>query len=165
MDLTMLLAIYGAALGTIGTWLSIKNYRDHRRDRLPDVRVSMREMVTFSTNRLTRERGPSKDVLSVKAENHGQGRVTLKAFALVPEGHDKLFLILEPIGLPLPHDLEPGKDCSLVVEIAKLARNAQKEGMSGTLRMRARFEDALGNAFTSAPLAFDIDHWLERARG
>jgi hypothetical protein len=164
MDLTSLLALYGAALGTAGTLLSLKNYFDRRRDRLPDVRVSMREMVTFSANRLTGEREPSKDVLSVTARNHGRRRVTLKAFALVPKDHDSQFLILEPLGLPLPHDLDPGRDCSLVVETVRLARAAQEKGMDGMLQLRARFQDALGNAWESAPLAFDIQRWLKEGR-
>lgn len=98
--------------------------------------------------------------LIVEAKNPGTECVTLNAFGLrLPDGGQ----IVSPSAdgtVRLPHDLYPGKNCIMWIEIKPVAESFAEQGLRKKIKLSGFYRDALGREYKSNSLDFDPPAWL-----
>jgi len=154
-SISLVLGIWGSVLGTYGAWRAHKLYRQQQRDRIPDVRVSVQEMVSLQPIPMGTG-GLETDVVAVTIRNHGLVRVTLNFLWFRPEDGKHNWAVLQPVGVGLPHDLEAGKACTLSASSRHLKETARGAGYAGAIRLRAHLSDAIGREWKSELIEFDV---------
>lgn len=105
IQLTTIIATYGAILATLGFILSlILGVHEIRKDRA-QIKLSIDSgTLIFHDNKV------SESFLLVKAVNSGKGKVILNSFGFImKDGSSQV--IIEPYILELPHELEERRSC------------------------------------------------------
>jgi len=104
--------------------------------------------------------GTSDYLIFFDAANVGERPVTLnKPCLILPDGR-YLWLVGAQGIEPFPHELLPGKSCTVWEELREVAASLSREGFSGEIKVVCMFRDAVGNSYKSKPMSFGVDHWL-----
>lgn len=96
--------------------------------------------------------------------NLGSRPVALESWhILLPDGTD-LRIPNGKWGGRGPLELPPDSSerCERYIEPYDLAQAIREHQLAGVVKVRGQFRDHSGKAFTSKPLAFDTDYWMEQ---
>jgi hypothetical protein len=145
--ITAIVAIYGALLST---WNAILNWKVNRRR----LRVEVTRSFVAVDN-------PTLMIL-LKTSNPGHRSLMLRDAGFVcPKG---LYLIAPKLSgeALLPHELKEGNGCAFWVDPSELAELLRRNGKSGTVRIKAYFEDSLGKRHYSNRFYLNIQEEISR---
>ncbi len=150
-----LIALYGAALSTGLLILQLYRIRVEQTERRPRIKVEL------SPGAITQ--GPRKSgiMIILVAANVGSRAVTLQLPSLLLPNGRKLVLLQPGGNVSFPHELLPGRSCTLWEDMKELAQSLLKEGCSGETKIVCEFRDAVGNSHKSKPFAFAVDYWAK----
>lgn len=156
MDTGTILAMIGTAATVAGVMLGIMSYRDKHRARRPAITV--RVYNGFHTY------GPDiSDLrLFIEAANTGEKPVTLSSWGFkLPDG--RTVVLMEPFtNVTFPHELLPGKNCSVAADVKDLARSLAQEGFGGKVKLIGFYRDQLDNEYRSpTPFNLDLIEWAK----
>lgn len=141
-----MVALYGAVLSTYNV-VAQRNEKRHQ----------LRVHLSFGFNVYGTPGGGSTlgpTVLSAEARNPGYRTVTITSVGLQLPNRRQMFLDLQSLTPPLPYDLEPGRNYVAWVEEKTVAETLKAEGLSGTVKLRGFYADALGSRFWSKSIKF-----------
>lgn len=104
-------------------------------------------------------------MLLLEAGNIGNRTVTLSG-----EGFElpdrKTMVFPAPQGnVTFPHDLEPGKNCTIWVEAWRVARSLKEAGYKGEVKLVGFYRDQTDKLYRSRPYTLDVDDWAKDASG
>ena len=135
---TAAIALYGAVLATYTAWTK---WRENR----ASIRVTLQMAIG------TVPPAFSGYAIRVGAENHGFRDVHFDAFSggVQVKGLKKTFLIVKPLGNPLPRTLKHGEDVSVLGELQALNDGIKAEMGPGTYKVRGVMRDALNRVHRS----------------
>lgn len=145
--ITMVLAIFGAALSTFN-WFHARK-RDKR-----SLRVSTRTVMLAYGSHL------GEPWAKVEATNDGIRPVTVRIISFQTPDKKRIFNTA-PSGLPgldstpLPCTLKDGESASFFISYANLSAALRANGYSGTVRLTPIAEDSAGSAYYDEPLEVD----------
>ncbi len=147
--LTVLVAVYGAALSTYNLIVA-------RRDRRRTVRVFLKQGLAAP--------GPEPEpVFILEAVNPGQRSITLTGCGVLWPNR-KTFRIPRPLGsATFPHELGDGKSCTILFPLRDVVRALQQGGFHDQVSVRAVFTDTLGKDHLSKPFNGDASDWAKAA--
>jgi hypothetical protein len=156
VDLTTIIALYGAGLATVLGVLELYRFRIEQAEKKPRVEV------TVSTGFLSQGPTTSPAMLVLEAANSGSQPVTLNGIpSLLLPDKQKVILLGAESDVEFPHELLPGKKCTFWRDIKKLASSLKTKGYSGQLNVVGEFKDAIGNSYKSKSFPFDIEDWAK----
>jgi hypothetical protein len=156
MSLTDWTAAYGAVLSTILALFGAIRWFLERSEKRPRIQVTTN--LGFST--VPGTPGTSDYLIYFEAANVGERPVTLnKPCLILPDGRYLWLLGAQGVEA-FPHELLPGKNCTVWEELREVAMSLSKEGFSGEIKVVCMFRDAVGNSYKSKPMSFGVDHWL-----
>lgn len=140
---TAVVAAYGAALSTV---VFLANRREKKRE----VKVEL----SYCFPTYGSEVGSHS--IMVQAANHGYRAVRLTGCGVaLPNKHHVVFVDAE--GHEFPCDLEGGKNCIRMVPVSVAGQEMKRVGLSGIVKVRGFYRDALGVVYKSKPFKFDVD--------
>jgi hypothetical protein len=105
----------------------------------------------------------SSPLLLSSAMNSGTKTVTLTSSGLILPNKDKRYMFfVEPhSNVHFPYELTEGKSCEVWLTQRELETDLQREGFSGTIKVRGYYRDAIGNQYKSKPIKFNIESGLK----
>jgi len=156
---TLIIAIWGAVLGTLSFVWQVISYVIERR---PKIEVS----ISFGTMDIL---SALQDVIVLEAVNRGSVKVSFSSLPtfLLSNGtvkEEQQLITRSLFGANFPYDLEPRKNVPLYILMSKLVESLKAKGFSGRIKLTGLFVDALGNRYKSEPLDLDIDYWSEKLK-
>lgn len=140
---TAAVAIYGALLSTYNAYIARKQSRTQIR-------------VTVSYGFLTSGPNLSDDMLILSASNAGRHAVSLTSVGFVLPTKQQLVITSEGSS-QLPHHLTEGTSITHWIPVREVARILRDRRFSGTVKITAFYNDAVGARHYSKPLSFDVD--------
>ncbi len=145
-NITALVALYGAILSTF-------NHLSQRKER--QRRVTVRLSNAFLSN----PAGVSPTMLSIEASNPGHLSINLNSPGILfPDKRSLVFP--HPQGtVNFPHDLAPGNNCTVWIEMKKVAHNLHDSGFKGKINLIGFYRDGIGKQYKSRKFKFNIDEW------
>lgn len=103
-------------------------------------------------------------MLVLEAANSGQVPVTLRTIPSLLLPDDQQAILISAVKeFDFPYTLLPGTNYHVWKDIRNLATEMRSNGYSGTVNIRGRFIDAVGNSYASRPFPFDVDGWANPA--
>lgn len=144
--LTAIIAVYGAVLSTVN---SISHWRTKRRH----VRVEVKRGYLVST---APRHVRGANMIFVQARNTGYRSVVLSAPGFrLPNKREAVIPL--PIGsVSLPHELKDGNNCTVWADPKELIKAMKGEKLSGKVKLRGFFVDALDCRHLSRSFIFDM---------
>lgn len=142
-------ALITVAVTVLGLGLSTYKVISAKRDRANKLKVSLKLAIAAV--------GPEPETIFRLEAIHPRGRpVTVTGCGIVfPNGNS--FIVPRPIGsVQLPHELKEGNHCVFLYSLRDVVRALQQEGFTGRIKLRAEFQDALGNDYRSKPFRGDV---------
>lgn len=144
----VLVAVYGAVLSTYSLIL-------RRREKARRVAVSLSMGFVGSGG----QRVPMMVLL--QAANPGDRAVTLQVPTLRLPSGDSLFPPVTNSDVRFPCELQEGKSCTCWFEAQEVALRVARHGHTGKVKFVGIVRDAVGGSYTSKPLRFNVDRWLQ----
>ena len=142
--ITALVALYGAALST---YTLISSRLDKRR----------RIKVELSKGFLPTDVDPPKTMLFIQVSNPGHITVTIQPPGIqLPGGGTRVFRNPNS-DVGFPHDLDPGKACTVWTPLAVLAKQFKEKGFSGKVELVGFCRDAVGTTHKGKRWEFNVD--------
>lgn len=146
----------GTAATVAGVMLGIMTRRDKHRANQPAIADKV--FNGFHTY------GPNMSDLRlfIEAANTGQRRVTLGSWGFkLPDG--RVVVLPEPFThVSFPHELMPGKNCSVATDMKDLARSLVEEGFVGSVELVGFYRDQLDNEYRSPkPWKLNLLEWAK----
>jgi hypothetical protein len=139
---TVLVALYGAVLSTYNAYIA---------------RKQSRHQITVKTTFGWLTYGPnlSDDMVMVEASNPGHRAITLTSVGfLLPDGR-QIVLLGNDGSKPLPHHLSEGTSIQHWMPRSNLIETLREHRFSGSVKLRAFYNDAVGARHLSKPVSFD----------
>ena len=150
---TLIIAIYGAILGTISLAASIAlGIAEFKRNR-PNLRVEARH-----ARIVDRSKGNSEPLISLDAINTSQRAITLTCVGWLTTNKKERLQILSPYYLTFPIPLPEGKSCSAFVPCRIFKQNAQANCIIGLY-----FKDKTGKEWRGKVSRKDREMWIQAA--
>ena len=140
-----LVAIGGFVLSVYGLYLRRKEKRPYLTARL-------------SSGFLTYGSDLSEPMVMLEVANPGEKSVVVAAVEIDLGGRKAVFPNIEGTE-KIPFDLQSGRSASFWTPIRAFAASLRREGFRGTIKIRARFRDAVGNAYYSGRIPLNTDEW------
>ena len=143
--------IITAAVAVAGLALSIYNFYVDRQDKKFKLLATMSYAVVG--------RGPqgAETVLALKLANPGQRTAFVSSCDLLILKTKKAFTYPDAYrGKQMPAELQPGQKEEFWFPLDKLETALRKEGLSGKIKVKARFRDAVGNEYLSKKFVLKI---------
>jgi hypothetical protein len=151
-DLGIIIAII---LGLYGSILSTMQWLSQERRAKPQIRALLDSGVTVFTGLGGPGIQPLPSLL-FQLIHDGDIPISVSEVSLeLPNGGGHAYLALNPPN-PLPYTLEPRKNLSHAVTVDQIARDLRRQGLSGVIKIRARFRDATGRVYKSTPRGFNV---------
>jgi len=141
---TAVVAIYGAVLSTYALL-------SKRREKQRQVKVSL------SMGLMALPSGECPAVVLIEASNPGDRAVTLTNPGILLPNRSTVVWPRPQSHVQFPYDLPEGKRCTAWTEAGGLAQLLTEHGFSGKIKLVGVSKDALGTAYKSRPLRFDMD--------
>jgi hypothetical protein len=148
----------GASIATIiGAGIAVAAWISQAKAQKPRVEVKLQR--AFFTHLDDRE--GLRDVFYLEAANVGERPVVLSGATLhLPEQRLSVEMIPGMWGaqgyIRLPHELVPGRNCSVWVEADKVVRGLRGQGISGQVKVVGTYRDQTGNEYRSKPLELAV---------
>ena len=142
--ITAVVALYGAVLST---YTLVQNRREKRRH----------IGVAISNGFIPRGADLGPAMLLIRVTNPGHRAVTIQCPSLrLPTGGSVVFL--EPQSdVSFPHELAEGKNCTVWTEIGVVSEQLANHGHTGTVKLVAECDDAVGTTYRSKQWLFQVD--------
>ena len=144
---TAIVAVYGAAMATYTFFTQI-------------VEKRTKIKVQISVGLETAGSYVSGPVVFLSASNPGKKAVTLSSFGFLLSDGNKITPANPRTNVNFPHELLPGKACSISDEAGKLAKTLDKNGYSGIVNIIGFYGDQVGKVYKSKKYPFDVNDWL-----
>ncbi len=145
---TLLLAFYGALLSTFV-------FITARLDQRPRIRTSVNLGFTVGLA------GASGNLVLLEAANVGRIEVTLASWSIrIPSKRKLVFPMLAQLVL-FPHELKPGKSCTVHIPLDQLIGPLKKEGYGPTTKLVPEFTDQTGVVHKGKRLKLNNTWWAQ----
>lgn len=146
--ITAVVALYGAVLSTY-------NLLAERRARLPQVKVRV-----YIGNVTHQDGSLSEDMVLLEAANVGLCSVTLGSHGLRLSGGQAVISPRPEGDAHFPHELLPGRSCTIWMRARDVAAEAGKFGYTGRVRVIGEYDSQTGQAFKSEPFELPVEGWI-----
>ncbi|TEU19593.1 MAG: hypothetical protein E3J21_03300 [Anaerolineales bacterium] len=157
IDLSNVSDIITALVAIAGLGLSIYNLYINRRDKKP------RLVAKISNGFLTYGPELSPPMLLLEIANAGEKKVMISAVEIAWRKHKAVFIKGIDGTRDVPFELPAGESANFWTPLEDFASSLEEEGVSGKVRVRACFRDAIGNQYLSKKLKVDVNEWSPRA--
>lgn len=147
--ITAAIALYGAGLAT---YTFYSNRRDRRR--LLNVNVSY----ALAPHPITQ----IETLITITIANAGYHSVTVTGVSCELPDNQRVAYPNPRSDKPLPYQLQPGTNITILINAQELARTLTEAGYSGTIVLIGECSDAIGQTHRSESFDFDISTALSR---
>lgn len=150
MEVAEITSIIAVAVAVISFLFSMYNLYVHRMDERPRLKVDI------SNGKLIGSSVPDDVMLFFEVANPGKKQITVHGVSII---YKKLKFVVPLMQgtATLPFELAPGKKHTLWTPLEEFTKGLKKWDIDGTIRVRARAVDAIGNEFYSKRFKVNID--------
>jgi len=147
--ITTVLAVYGALLASYTFWVTL---RDKKRTLKVELHYALAPLPIEGV----------EELITIRVSNPCFQNVTASSVAL--ELPDKRQIVYpDPRSdKPLPHELTPGTNLTVLNNSQELAKSLLEAGFTGTISLIGSCSDAVGGNHKSKPFEFNINDALNR---
>lgn len=101
----------------------------------------------------------SENKFFLEAANVGERVVTLSSFGFRMPNKQVLILPFGNQHVSLPHELHPGKSCTMYMPVTSAIEAIVQQGYRGTVKLMPQFSAQSGAKFRGKPLKFNLGAW------
>ena len=99
--------------------------------------------------------GLGPPMVFVEGANRGERAITISSFGLKLPSSKVLIYPAAPQIVRLPHELAPGKSCSLAIPAREVAEALRAEGLDGTVKLIPQLSTQSGRVVSGRKIKFD----------